>query len=52
MAQKYVNIKLDDVLHTQSKVISVIKNMTMQDFIEQAISEMVEKDKKSIKKLA
>jgi predicted HicB family RNase H-like nuclease len=50
-AKKYFNIGLEEELHTKAKVIAVLKNMTLNDFIEKAITEAVEKDKGVLDKL-
>jgi predicted HicB family RNase H-like nuclease len=51
MTKKRVNIALDEDLHTKAKVISVLKNITLNDFIEKAIEEAVKKDKPILDKL-
>jgi len=48
---KRVNIQLDDDTHTKAKVISVLKNMTMNDYIEKAINDAIDKDHAIIAKI-
>ena len=45
MSKKRVNIALDDDIHTKAKVIAVLKNITLNDYIEKAIDEAIKKDK-------
>lgn len=47
--KKRVNISIKEEIHTRSKVISVLKNITLNDYFEQAIERAVEKDKHLIK---
>ena len=47
--KKRVNIALKEEIHTKAKVISVLKNITLNDYLEKAIERAVEKDKKLIK---
>ena len=51
MAKKRVNIALDEDLHTKAKVIAVLKNITLNDYIEKALEEAVKKDKATLDKL-
>ena len=41
---KRVNIQLGDDVHTKAKVISVLKDMTLNEYFEKAIREAIEKD--------
>jgi len=41
---KRVNIQLEDETHTKAKVIAVLKDMTLNEYFEKAISEAIEKD--------
>lgn len=41
---KRVNIQLDEDMHTKAKVISVLKDMTLNEYFSKAIKEAVEKD--------
>ncbi len=43
-AMKRVNIQLEDDTHTKAKVISVLKDMTLNEYFEKAIKEAIEKD--------
>ena len=47
--KKRVNIALKEETHTKSKVISVLKNITLNEYFEQAIEKGVERDKRIIK---
>ena len=49
--KKRVNIGLEKRIHTQAKVISVLKNITLNEYLESAISKAVEKDMKLIKEV-
>jgi len=48
---KRVNIRLKDKTHTQAKVIAVLKDITLNEYFEQAIEEKIEKDKSMLDKL-
>ena len=48
---KRVNIELSEALHASSKVIAVLKDITMQQFLAEAINDAVEKDRKLLDKL-
>jgi len=41
-----VNIEVDSELHKKAKLISVVKNKTLIQFINEAIKEKVQRDKK------
>ena len=47
--RKRVNIALKEEIHTKAKVISVLKNITLNDYFEKAIERAIEKDKHLIK---
>ncbi len=51
MARKKVNIGLDEDLHTRAKIIAVLKNITLNDYIEKALEEAVKKDKAVLDKI-
>jgi predicted HicB family RNase H-like nuclease len=51
MGRKRVNIALDEDLHTKAKVIAVLKDITLNDFFEDAIAEAVEKDRDILEKI-
>ena len=51
MAKKRVNIALDEDLHTKAKVIAVLKNITLNDYIEKASEDAVKKDKPVLDKI-
>jgi len=48
---KRVNIKLSDDAHTKAKVISVLNNITLNEYFEQAIEEAIKRDKKLLEAL-
>lgn len=48
---KRVNIKLADEAHTKAKIISVLKDMTLNDYLEQAIAAALDKDKAILNKI-
>lgn len=48
---KRVNIKLDDDTHTKAKVISVLKDITLNEYFEQAIKDAVDRDKGILNKM-
>ncbi|MGV8171265.1 MAG: hypothetical protein ACP5OA_01055 [Candidatus Woesearchaeota archaeon] len=48
---KRVNIQLEDETHTKSKVIAVLKDMTLNEYFEKAIREAVEKDQAILNKI-
>lgn len=45
---KTVNIPLNERLHKNAKLISVLKNMKLNDYLAKAIKQAVEKEKKLI----
>ena len=45
MPKKRVNIALDEDIHTKAKVIAVLSNITLNDYIERALEDAVKKDK-------
>jgi hypothetical protein len=49
--EKRINIYLTDKTHTEAKVVSVLKHHTLNAFLEQAIADAVEKDKRLLKEL-
>ena len=51
MAVKRVNIGLDEKIHTQAKLISILKKITLNDYLKKAIKDSIDKDKQLIKKL-
>jgi hypothetical protein len=48
---KRVNIQLEDETHTKSKVIAVLKDMTLNEYFEKAIREAIEKDQAILNKI-
>ena len=49
--KKYVNIGLSEEIHTKAKVISVLTETTLNEYIEKAIAAAIEKDKGVLDKL-
>ena len=48
---KRVNIKLEDKTHMLVKIIASMKDLTLNEYLEQAVEESLEKDKELLKKL-
>ena len=48
---KRVNIQLKDQTHTQAKVIAVLKDITLNEYFEQAIEEAIKRDLALLDKL-
>ena len=46
-----VNIGLKEKTHTQSKLISILKKIPLGKYLEEAIEEAIEKDKKLLEKI-
>ena len=44
--KKRVNIALDESIHTKAKVIAVLSDITLNDYIEKAVAEAIKRDKK------
>jgi len=51
MSEKRVNIALDEELHTKAKVIAVLKDITLNEFFEEAIAEAVKKNKEVLDRI-
>ena len=49
--EKRVNIGLKEKVHSQAKIISTLKKIPLNKFLEQAIEEAVEKNKKLLEDL-
>lgn len=49
--EKRVNIGLKEKVHAQAKIISTLKKIPLNKFLEQAIEQAVEKDKQLIEEL-
>jgi hypothetical protein len=49
---KRVNIGLKEKVHTQAKLISVLKKIPLGVYFEKAIEEAIEKDKKLLEELS
>lgn len=49
--EKRVNIGLTEKVHAQAKIISTLKKIPLNKYLEQAISESVEKDKHLLEEL-
>ena len=50
-SMKKVNVGINPETHTQAKIISVLKDINLTEYLKQAIEAAVEKDKKIIKEL-
>ena len=50
--KKRVNIGLKEEIHTKAKLISVLKKMPLGKYLERAIEEAVEKDKKLLQEVS
>jgi hypothetical protein len=48
---KRVNIQLEDDVHTKAKVISVLKDMTLNEYFSKAIRDAIEKDQAILNKI-
>ena len=48
---KRVNIGLKDETHTAAKLISIIKKIPLGKYLEKAVGDAVEKDKKLLEKI-
>ena len=48
---KRVNVQLPDDIHTRAKVIAVLQGTTLNEYLEQAITAKVEKDKHVLDKM-
>lgn len=48
---KRVNIQLDDDIHTKAKIISLLKNTTLNDYLSRAVTDAISKDKKVLEKV-
>ena len=51
MTTKRVNIQLDEDTHTKAKVIAVLKGMTLNEYLDKAICEAIEKDQTILSKI-
>ncbi|MBU0758644.1 MAG: hypothetical protein KKF44_11350 [Nanoarchaeota archaeon] len=49
--KKRVNISLNEDTHIKAKVISVLSNITLNEFIEKAIEDAIEKNKHILDKM-
>jgi predicted HicB family RNase H-like nuclease len=51
MARKQLNIRIDEETHTKAKIIAVLKGITLNDYIEQAIQKTIDQDKATTNKV-
>ncbi len=51
MTKKRVNIGIEEEVHTKAKVISVLKGVTLNEYLEEAIREKVEREKSILNKI-
>ena len=49
--KKQLNIRLDEETRTKIKLIAILKNQTINDYIEDAIKKTLNKDKEIINKI-
>jgi predicted HicB family RNase H-like nuclease len=45
MARRQLNIRIEEDIHTKVKVTAILKGITLNDYIEQAIQKALEQDK-------
>jgi len=48
---KRVNIQIEDEAHTKAKVIAVLRNMTLNDYLSKAITDAIIKDQAIFSKI-
>lgn len=48
---KRVNIPLKDEIHQKAKIISVLKNITLNEYLQKAIEEAIAKDENILSKI-
>ncbi|MGV8150823.1 MAG: hypothetical protein ACP5NV_03795 [Candidatus Woesearchaeota archaeon] len=48
---KRVNIQIDEETHTKAKVIAVLKDMTLNEYLDKAIRDAVDKDQSVLNKI-
>lgn len=48
---KRVNIRIDEETHTKAKVIAVLKDMTLNEYLDKAIRDAIEKDQGVLNKI-
>ncbi len=48
---KRVNIPLKEEVHQKAKIISVLKNITLNEYLQKAIEEAISKDEHILKKI-
>lgn len=48
---KRVNIRLKEEFHTKAKVIAVLKDITLNEYFENAIAEAITRDKEILEKI-
>ena len=46
-----VNIYLEDDVHTKAKIVAVLKGVTLNDYLAQAVAEALAKDKDVLAKI-
>lgn len=51
MNMKRVNIQLNDETHTKAKVIAVLKDMTLNEYLDKAIRDAIDKDQSILGKI-
>ena len=48
---KKVHIQIQEKVHTKEKVISVLKDITLNEYFERAVAEAIQKDREVLDKL-
>ena len=48
---KRVNIQLEEDTHTKAKIISVLKDMTLNEYFDKAIKDAIERDQVILNKI-
>ena len=51
MPDKRVNIYLKDNIHTEAKIVSVLRKKTLNAFLEEIITDAVQRDERLVKDL-
>jgi predicted HicB family RNase H-like nuclease len=48
---KRVNVQLPDEIHTRAKVVAVLKGVTLNEYLEAAIRDAVDRDKRVLENI-
>jgi predicted HicB family RNase H-like nuclease len=52
MARKQLNIRLEEEIHTKAKINAILKGLTLNEYIENAINQALEQDKSLSEKIS